>query len=151
LRGAISKCGLVGATIAVLGINAMMWQKTAFADQFWVVPLNYFYALIVFAACYALRHKFKPSRLLDFLADISYPLYLVHSIIGYAIIRYATSRGLPALPAECLAFVVVVALAYLIHVVVEMPTANFGKSIGRRKSTHHLTDITSLQNRTVGE
>jgi peptidoglycan/LPS O-acetylase OafA/YrhL len=145
LRDKISHFTLVGATVAIFGANAMMWQKTAFADQFWVVPLNYFYALLIFSACYMLRHKFKPSRLLDFLADISYPLYLLHSIIGYVIIRFATSKGIPSVPAEFLAFAIVVVLAYVVHVLVEQPTANLGKSIGRKPSIKRAPDEIAQQ------
>lgn len=44
--------------------------------------ISYTYALLVFSVCYLVRELFRKNRALDFMADISYPLYLVHSMIG---------------------------------------------------------------------
>ena len=105
----------------------VVWRKTSLVDQFWQIPANYLYALIVFSVCYGLRHKFTPSRVFDFFADISYPLYLVHSIIGYATMRISMAHGVPYLAAAALGLGIAIGIAYFLHVVVEMPTAHLGK------------------------
>jgi peptidoglycan/LPS O-acetylase OafA/YrhL len=134
LRSKISVSELAGSSAAIFAAFLMMWQHTQFSGQFWHDPLNYGYALVVFSACFALRKRFRPSRLLDFVADISYPLYLVHAVCGYTIMRFLMSVGLPYVLAAVSAFCTVVAIAYFLHVVVELPTAAAGKRWGARKA-----------------
>lgn len=148
LKGDLSTRALFGAVLGVFASFLMMWQKTPLAVQFWVVPANYGYALIIFSACYVARARFKASRILDFFADISYPLYLVHALIGYATIRFLTDRGLPFNMAACFAFIVVVGIAYILHIVVEVRSANLGKRLGSRRLPFEpaaTDDISSLK------
>jgi peptidoglycan/LPS O-acetylase OafA/YrhL len=133
LREKITTRGLLGATLAIGIAFSMMWQKTVLAGQFWIVPANYGYALIVFSACYALRRRFKPFGVLDFFADISYPLYIVHALIGYATIRILMAHDWPYLLAAGSAFALVIGIAYLLHVVIESPTANLAKRLGTKQ------------------
>ncbi|QIE24838.1 acyltransferase [Caballeronia sp. SBC2] len=136
-RLSISVGTLIGATIAMFLSFCMMWQKTVLADQFWLVPANYGYALVVFSVCYAFRHRFRPSKILDFFADVSYPLYIIHSVTGYAIIRFSMVYGLGAYAAMATATAISIAVAYLLHIGVEKPTANLGKNLFRTKNSVH--------------
>jgi len=85
----------------------------------------------VFGTAYALRAYFRSCRPLDWLASISYPLYALHSLVGYATIRFLGAIGITYYLAFVLATAGIMALAYAIHRVVEMPTQNFGKRILR--------------------
>jgi peptidoglycan/LPS O-acetylase OafA/YrhL len=133
-RGRITTALLAGATLVVLAAFAMMWEKTVLAGQVWATPLNYLYALVVFSTAYGLRNRFRPLRLFDFFADISYPLYIVHCMMGYALIRFLMANGWGNAAAIAVAFAVSVAVAWLLHVAIEMPTAHFGKRLGAAQS-----------------
>lgn len=138
LRKDISTRTLVAAVTGLFIVFLMMWQKTVLAVQFWVVPANYGYALIVFSACYAARARFKASRILDFFADISYPFYLVHALIGYTIIRLLMAHEVGYSISAVCAFISVVALAYVLHILVEVPSANAGKMLAYRLAQQKL-------------
>ena len=90
-------------------------------------------AILVFATGYAARARFRPIRLLDAMAAISYPLYLVHSAIGFAIIDFLIIAWHVAYSAAAiLAAAACILLAWLLHVWVELPTTSLGHRLGRR-------------------
>jgi peptidoglycan/LPS O-acetylase OafA/YrhL len=88
-------------------------------------PLPYFLvtcgiAAVVFMAS---RSRLPPLRnpVLLFFGDISYPLYLIHQVVGMELMSLAHEHGWPAwlsLPAILLTLITV---AFLIHVAVEVP------------------------------
>src|SRR5262249_12307973 len=68
----------------------------------------------------------RPSRWLTspplvFLGQISYPLYLVHVVVGYEIIRFGIGQGWSTLHGVIVAGIVSVVLATLLHYFVEVP------------------------------
>ncbi|MFP3502338.1 acyltransferase family protein [Burkholderia sp. SIMBA_062] len=85
--------------------------------------------IAAFALAYVARDKFRPNRIVDFLASISYPLYAVHSIVGYATLRASMSLGVPELPALFIAVALVVSLAYAVHRLIELPSTQLGKRL----------------------
>ncbi|MBV8633556.1 MAG: acyltransferase [Burkholderiaceae bacterium] len=130
-RGRLSPRMLVIGVAALFALFVFMWPRTLLVSQYWRVTANYGYALAVFALCYALRRRFRPVRTFDFFAAISYPLYLVHSVAGYALMHILMDRGLPYLAALPLALVLALLAATLLHYAVELPTANAGKTLHR--------------------
>ncbi|ELQ6229724.1 acyltransferase [Cronobacter dublinensis] len=90
-----------------------------------IVPTFSWFAisLLAFSLCYAVNDKIKEHRALGFLADISYPLYLCHSYIGYLLMSIIIEMNfLPRSLVVFLPFPVAIYVAYLIHKFVEMPT-----------------------------
>lgn len=132
LRELISTRALLLSVTACSALFFARWSATPWPSGFWQVAPSYLYGILIFSGCYALRGKFRESRIIDFLADISYPLYLVHSITGYAIIRLLTTHGVPMLASMLVALMASIAAAYLIHVSVEKPSNVYGKVIFRR-------------------
>jgi peptidoglycan/LPS O-acetylase OafA/YrhL len=120
---------------AALGYGAAIYALFATINVFYehqfLGPLakNYSYALILFFACYLCRTRFKENKILDFLADISFPLYLVHSMIGYVIMPILISQGLSYTWAWMLCLLLAIAVASLVHRYVENPVNAFGKKI----------------------
>jgi len=110
-----------------------VWPQTVIAEQYWKVPANYGYALVVFSLCYLWRERFRAVRVLDFFAAVSYPLYLVHAVSGYVVMHILMDRGLPYLAAAPLALVVILCAATVLHYAVELPTASLGKRLGRQR------------------
>ena len=127
LKQRISTTTLSGSAAAIFIAFLASWPHTSLAGQFLATPLNYFYALVVFSFCFLLRDRFRPLKIVDFFADISYPLYLVHAVTGYAIIRILMAHNFRYYQAAAIAFTFAVGIAYVLHRIVEMPTANIWK------------------------
>lgn len=66
--------------------------------------------------------RFLNARVLVWLGALSYPLYLVHQNVGYAVIAALEAAGLPAWAATALAICVALALAQVIHQFLEAPS-----------------------------
>jgi peptidoglycan/LPS O-acetylase OafA/YrhL len=96
-------------------------------------------ALVVFAVLLVVNRWLPYSRWLDRLAEISYPLYLVHATLGYIAIRTVYLRTGSHYLGIAGAFVVAVVLAALLHRFVERP----GNDLGRRL-------VARLASRTAG-
>lgn len=131
VKGRIAPRLFAPAVLAVFGLFFFMWPQTVIAEQYWKIPANYGYALGVFSICYALRARFRAVRVLDFFAAVSYPLYLVHAISGYALMHILMDLGLPYLAAAPVTLCAVLAVATVLHYAVELPTANAGKKLHR--------------------
>jgi peptidoglycan/LPS O-acetylase OafA/YrhL len=89
-------------------------------------------AIAVFGALFLARDRLPYPRLVDGLSTISYPLYLLHGVNGYVVIRavhVATGNYYLGLAA---ALAVTIAAATAIHLLVETPTNNFGRRVARR-------------------
>ncbi|MDB5416580.1 MAG: acyltransferase 3 [Rubritepida sp.] len=96
-----------------------------------LLMIAYFISQIVFLVSYLLKDKFKPFAVTRWLSAISYPLYVVHGVLGSVVANLANQRGVDWLPAILLAFVVVIIAAWLIHVAVEKPSHQLGRRLKR--------------------
>ena len=112
-------------------IYALFVTINAFYEPglFGALTKNYTYALALFSLCYLLRARFKANRVIDFLADISFPLYLVHSMIGYVAMPILISKGMSFTLAWMISLGVAVLVAFLVHRYVEVPVNNLGKRL----------------------
>jgi peptidoglycan/LPS O-acetylase OafA/YrhL len=133
---------------SALGYGAVIYGLFATINTFYEYqffgPLarNYTYALIIFSACYLCRKNFKENKILDFLADISFPLYLLHSMIGYVTMPILISEGVSYTLAWMLCLGLTICIAFLVHKYVENPINEFGKKISSRgeRPAHALTE-----------
>ena len=116
-------------------IFALFVTVNAFYEPglFGALTKNYTYALMLFSVCYLLRMRFSENRVLDFLADISFPLYLVHSMIGYVAMPILISKGINFTFAWMISLGVAVLVAFLVHRYVEVPVNNLGKRLSSPK------------------
>jgi peptidoglycan/LPS O-acetylase OafA/YrhL len=86
----------------------------------WV--FGYLLGMAVFAVCYRFcRTRRIDSRVLNHLADISYPLYVVHGLLGYAVMYWVVTRTGSVYGSIAAAFFVSYALAYGLHRLAEQP------------------------------
>ncbi len=81
----------------------------------------------------------RSNRLLDFVADISYPLYVVHGLAGYVLMFWLRALGVPQSPIWRSRDVATV-VAYLLHVLVEVRSQSLGQSLGQRFFTKPVTN-----------
>ncbi len=118
--------------IPVFGIMfCLMWwfgiHQGSFS-QAW----SYGLALATFCLAYFRPKLFRSNRIFDFFADISYPLYVIHGLPGYIALRILLDRGVKAWMALLGVTIVVTALAWVMHVLLEMPLQQLGKQLGKR-------------------
>lgn len=91
---------------------------------------NYTAALIIFLAGMLSTRFSKVSPTATFLADISYPFYVVHSLTGYAVMTVLIlSFSVNGTVAIIAALLISTFFAWAIHLLVELPTQRLGKKI----------------------
>ena len=130
LRGRIGTPALLASIAVLSGLFAATWQVSVWRDQYPFVTVNYAYAVVVFGALYAGRRWVPRNRVLDALAAISFPLYLIHSLLGYSMLKaLMIGVGLGYYPALLLTLLVVLGTATAIHYVVERPTIRAGRRL----------------------
>ena len=123
--GARSALGYGVAFFATFAAIGSMHEGQVFGP----LVKNYTYALILFTACYVFRGRFTSHRVLDFLADISFPLYLVHSMVGYVTMPILIDQGVSYTLAWLISLALAVLVACLVHACVELPANAFGKTL----------------------
>ncbi len=138
LRGRLGTAALI-AWVGVLGaLFVLCWRTSEIASQYPWVSKNYGYALALFAGLYALRRWVPDNRALDALAAISFPFYLVHSLVGYSVLKLLMLSWDWSYPAALAVAVVGVALlATGLHAAVEMPTMQMGRTLALRARRSH--------------
>ncbi len=131
LRGQISVVRAT-LTIAVLFILFCLgWKAWPMMGPFPGITANYLWGLLLFWACFVLRARFRPHRLLDAMAAISYPLYVVHALIGYVVIRIGIDLGLGYAASFLIAFALAIVMATALHLLVERPMMRAGRRFAR--------------------
>jgi peptidoglycan/LPS O-acetylase OafA/YrhL len=109
------------ALACAIGVTALGGGERSFGTPGSVyLPLTIaFTALVWFAVG---RHgKWLAWRPLVFLGEISYPLYLIHVVLGFAIIRWSIALGWSTIAGIVAAGVACLIVATLLHYFVELP------------------------------
>ena len=88
---------------------------------------TFVFAMTAFAMIAAVGDRWRQHPVASFFADISYPLYVVHPVLGYATISVLTGHGVPSALAVLAASVVALVAAWCLHVIVEAPTHTLGR------------------------
>jgi peptidoglycan/LPS O-acetylase OafA/YrhL len=129
-RAALRTPGLVVGCLAIASAMGLCWANGPDAVVWPAKPANYAYALALFATCYALRSRFGQVRVLDALAAISYPLYLVHSVLGFMVMSFLTTAlHLPYPAAAILALGTAGLAATALHCTVERASIKAGRAL----------------------
>lgn len=93
----------------------------------------YGYAVLGFAVAYATRSAWRNLHWLDGAARLSYPLYVLHAVCGYAVITVLVTYGVNPGIAFGGAWVVVIGLAWCLHRWVETPTHAIARTLRTRR------------------
>jgi peptidoglycan/LPS O-acetylase OafA/YrhL len=88
---------------------------------------SYATALGLFLIFYVARDHARPVAPLAWLSAISYPLYVVHGIMGYVAMRVMLDLSIPPVAAILTAFILALAVSRALHVAIELPTQRLGK------------------------
>ena len=105
------------------------------ADQITVYGVNYSLALLVLVSIYLIRDSLRPNKLFSFLADISYPLYIVHGINGYILLTVLDHIHFSPYISLIITIAIVITIAYLLHRFVEIPSNRAGKKLAKNFET----------------
>ena len=89
-------------------------------------------ALTIFGGLFLVRDRLPYSALLDRLSNISYPLYLLHGVNGYVLLRAVYALTDSYYLAAVVSLVAAVVVAVAVHHWIEAPTNDFGRSLSRR-------------------
>src|SRR5262249_53493067 len=116
---------LVGA--ALLACFALQWWAGHQSTGAPLGGLNYCYALALFWGLFLRRDRLGPSPVLGWLVDVSYPLSLLHGFLGYAFLTVFLRWWDHPYLALALCLALVLALSWLLHRLVEVPSTAAGK------------------------
>lgn len=89
-------------------------------------------ATFVFGTVFYYRDRFKFDRITNFLANISYPLYLMHCTAGTALLGCFLKYTHNQYTSLLFAVSVLISLSYLLHISVELPSNEFGKRLVKK-------------------
>jgi peptidoglycan/LPS O-acetylase OafA/YrhL len=89
---------------------------------------GYVIAVGAFALAYAYRDRFRPNRLIRYIADMVFSLYVVHFVLGMVLIDVFMQLSEQPLISTLAAAAVVVGVSVAVHHVVEVPAIRFGKT-----------------------
>jgi peptidoglycan/LPS O-acetylase OafA/YrhL len=100
-----------------------------------MTTMSYAAAFAIFLGLFLVRERIGPSRVLAALSAISYPLYLVHCVIGYAVLQLATvGLGFSYMPALGTAIIAAIAVAVSLHFAIERPSMAWGRRLARGRA-----------------
>jgi peptidoglycan/LPS O-acetylase OafA/YrhL len=137
VRGYVTRRTLAASMLAGAVVFAGLCSRGPLSTQLPAVLISYGSALLLFLICLWQRARLRGNGILGWMADISYPLYVIHAVPGYALMRIALAAGLS--PGLCVMLAVVCALgcATIIHRFVEVRT----RDAGRRWAAAHRTGL----------
>ncbi|VVQ06015.1 hypothetical protein PS910_04317 [Pseudomonas fluorescens] len=114
----------VAVSVAIPGLWLLVADRAAYTYQ-WMG--GYLSAIAAFYSCYLLRAHFTNNRLLSHFADISYPLYVVHALFGYALMYVLVGHGISPFGAIAAAATASYLAALIIHLTIEKPALHWSK------------------------
>ncbi|MGY6251879.1 acyltransferase family protein [Paraburkholderia caledonica] len=130
MHGKVSGRLAVVSMLMLAGIfHSIVFLSHLRHEQLGAVMDIYLSNIAVFSLAYVLRDSFRPNPIVNFLARISYPLYAVHPIVGYASLRFMMARGVPPMASLAATVAFVMCIAYVVHRLIEVPSTRWGKWI----------------------
>lgn len=94
-------------------------------------PGSYLAALGVFIAAMAFQDRLNDGPILRFLANVSYPLYVEHGFAGFVLLHALVVAGWTPLAALTTALTAALALAWVLHKLVETPSHRLAQHLSR--------------------
>jgi peptidoglycan/LPS O-acetylase OafA/YrhL len=130
--GAAATTALVPA-LALVHLGLMVTSEVNSTTRLY--KLTFLGVIVLFCVVWAWGDRWRGHAVTDFAADISYPLYVVHPVLGYALLSVLAGYQVEPTLALLIAAAVVVAAASLLHHLVEKPTHRLGQ-----RWTHRTRD-----------
>jgi len=121
-------CTLLVASLSLLMVVSFRYG-TADWEAGWVRIRSFAAAGVVFLIVYLCRNRIPYSRTLNWIADISYPMYAVHYILGVGVMFTVYSVLPIPLAAQVASVAVTLLVSTALHRWVERPANAFGKRL----------------------
>ncbi|WON78533.1 acyltransferase [Serratia sp. UGAL515B_01] len=124
----------------ITALLLLLWLGVAESASYiihWIV--GYILGIAVFYICFLFRNKIKENALLSHFSAISYPLYVVHTLFGYAIMYVLVDSGSGPYTAVAVATLCAYMAALFIHFFVERPSMAWIKQSRMSTSITHNT------------
>lgn len=86
----------------------------------WLV--GYFLSIFIFHICFMFKDSIKENKMLSHFSDISYPLYVVHALFGYAIMYVLVDHRFDPYASIAIATGCAYLTSLLIHIIIEQPS-----------------------------
>jgi peptidoglycan/LPS O-acetylase OafA/YrhL len=112
-------------------------EQSFFAPGYLYLGLTAAFAVIVWIAT-SKHARWLAWRPLLLLGRISYPLYLVHVVLGYQIIRFATDRGWSTLNGIIAAGMLSLVAATVVHYLVEVPGERWLRAVFKKVQAREI-------------
>jgi peptidoglycan/LPS O-acetylase OafA/YrhL len=107
--------------VPVLAIGLLSVMVVAPASDRWSEGLVFLGVVAIFVALVRGGLAVLNARLFIWLGGISYPLYLLHQNLGYAIIDHAERAGMAVWPSIAVALAFSLSAAHVVHAYLEQP------------------------------
>ncbi|CAM2839754.1 acyltransferase [Legionella steigerwaltii] len=121
----------------LLTMFCIAWWSGPYAGNL-ILAWSYAFALLTFLFAYIFPHFFKANRVFNFLARISYPLYVIHSIAGYVALRMMLDMNFKTWLSLLLVFITSLLLSWFLHIFIELPSRTLGQKLAAKLSTNSL-------------
>lgn len=86
-REGISTKVLIFSILIIFVLFLIVWKNSFFVISSFDGTINYGISLIIFSIFYFYRYKINKNKIFDVLGNISYPLYVIHPLVGYTTMR----------------------------------------------------------------
>ena len=130
-------CGprlFAGSLLAMTALFMICWWQGSQQAEYPIVPINYLYAIVLFGGLYAARRHIPDNKLVDFVAAISFPFYVIHAVLGFTIMKYLMlSLQMNYYFALGCAVTAITAVASLFHVTIEKWTVKMGRRLATQR------------------
>ena len=95
---------------------------------------SYLFAFVFFGIAYMLKNFsfWGRSKVFNFFADISFPLYLIHGMLGFHLQTIFYNQGCSTYIATALSCLIIVLVSYIFHIMIENPFHKFGKKFAKK-------------------
>lgn len=131
-RGRWSPPACGAAALLLGGCYALALYRGPAAPEAEVYLVSALPAAALFGGLYALRDRLPYWRPLDALSNASYPLYLLHGVAGYVVMRVVFVRTGNYYAAAVVALAGALVMASAVHLLVERPAIRFGRRLSSR-------------------
>ncbi|MEZ6136632.1 MAG: acyltransferase [Pirellulaceae bacterium] len=146
----VGALGRKGGIIAIAGLfllTCLVWRSGPHSATVFLA-INYAVAVLLFALGMKFPRVFRSNPIFDFLASISYPLYVIHGVAGYVVLHTLREFHWSPLASVAVTSVLAISVSWSIHRLVELPTQRLGKHwakrMQRRKSQAELQHVDAV-------
>lgn len=132
-------CQKISSDVGYLIISVLFfmfciaWWAGPYSDNL-ILAWSYALSLLTFMFAYIFPHLFKANPIFNFLADISYPLYITHSIMGYIILRIMLDMNFKIGFSLSAVIITSVLISWFLHSLIERPSQTLGKKLAQKLS-----------------